>query len=296
METVCRDKQWDVFLVLDDGHVTGALPYLIGSKLGMRYILQPQLTQFSGPVVIPSSQQLASAYAPPDEHFRAVCMALTAQLESLDLAYYCQHFAPTVTDWLPFHWAGYQQTTRYTYRLPDISDPDALFAAFHNNRRKRIRRVSDSLHVRFDMTPEDFARFHVAYWRSKGQRDLLSEVFIVHVCRQALARKQGVIGSLCDASGKVVMARFVVFDEQCAYSLMSAYDTGEHLNGHSEMLLWELLKWLSGRTRSFDFEGSMDAGIGHFYEGFGAQLVPYFQVYKCNNALFRLLLKIKTTR
>lgn len=293
METVCRGKQWDVLLAQQDGTVVGALPYLIGSKLGMRYILQPELTQYSGPVVLGASQQLAPSYAPPDEHFRTVCIELTKQLESLGLAYYCQHFAPTITDWLPFHWAGYHQTTRYTYRLPDISDLDALFSAFHSNRRKRIRRFEDSLKAHFGMSPDDFARFHVAYWRAKGKSDLLGEEYIAHVCRQVLEREQGVIGYLTDAEGKVVMARFVAYDERCAYSLMSAYDVERHQNGHSELLMWHLLQWLSGRTHSYDFEGSMDAGIGHFYEGFGAQMVPFFQVEKCSSALFRLLLKLK---
>ena len=50
METVCCGKQWDVALAHnDDGAVIGAMPYLIGSKLGLRYIVQPQLTQYNGP-------------------------------------------------------------------------------------------------------------------------------------------------------------------------------------------------------------------------------------------------------
>ena len=47
METVCAGKRWDVLLSERDGVIEGALPYLIGKKLGLRYILQPQLTQSS---------------------------------------------------------------------------------------------------------------------------------------------------------------------------------------------------------------------------------------------------------
>ena len=47
---MCHDKQWDVALAHDDnGNITAALPYLRGKKLGIRYIVQPQLTQYNGP-------------------------------------------------------------------------------------------------------------------------------------------------------------------------------------------------------------------------------------------------------
>ena len=31
-----------------------------------------------------------------------------------------QNFHYGITDWLPFYWEGYRQTTRYTYMLKDI--------------------------------------------------------------------------------------------------------------------------------------------------------------------------------
>lgn len=49
MESVCCGKRWDVLLAERDGRICGALPFLCGSKFGMRYVLQPQLTMFTGP-------------------------------------------------------------------------------------------------------------------------------------------------------------------------------------------------------------------------------------------------------
>ena len=50
MEAVCEGKRWDVLLVHDrQGNPLAAMPYLISSKMGLRYVLQPQLTQFNGP-------------------------------------------------------------------------------------------------------------------------------------------------------------------------------------------------------------------------------------------------------
>ena len=54
METVCAGKQWDVMLAEKDGTVQGALPFLHGKKMGLKFILQPQLTPWNGPWLHPS--------------------------------------------------------------------------------------------------------------------------------------------------------------------------------------------------------------------------------------------------
>ena len=40
-----------------------------------------------------------------------------------------QCFSPTLTNWLPFYWAGFQATVRYTYRIEDLSDLDGSAAS-----------------------------------------------------------------------------------------------------------------------------------------------------------------------
>lgn len=291
MEAVCAGKRWDVALAYDGDTLTGVLPYLYGRRLGMTYILQPQLTQFSGPLFFypqncNESQRL-------DFEKNALDQMLD-RMEALKPAYVLMHCSPAVTNWLPFHWRGYSQTTRYTYRLNDISDPGRLFDAFDPEKRQRkIRRYSDSTTVRFDMTPSDFAAFHQRYWEAKGQKDLLDAAFIERVCRAAIERGNGVIASLHDEQGRLLVARFVAYDSRCAYALLSACEPQLHRSGHNETLIWQSLQYLSDKTKAFDFEGSMDAGIEYFYRSFGAVQTPFFAITKTSNPLFRLLLKLK---
>ena len=87
METVCHDKQWDVALAHDDnGNITAALPYLRGKKLGIRYIVQPQLTQYNGPW-----------YRQGADHNYAD-IQLRAHIRHLRLALFLQNFAPGLTE------------------------------------------------------------------------------------------------------------------------------------------------------------------------------------------------------
>lgn len=289
MDTVCEGKDWDVALAYDSGRLAGAMPYLYGRRMGMTYIVQPQMTQYTGPF-----------YCYPDgagERQRAefeieVSRQLIRHLEERRAAFTLVNFSPLVTNWLPFYWAGYRQTTRYTYRIDDISDPRRVFEAFDREKRQRkIRRYEQTTALRYDMEPAAFARFHHRYWSSKGKHDLLSEQFIERVSHAAIQRGSGVIASLHDADGNLLAARFVAYDDNCAYSLLSALDMSLHRSGHSETLMWGLIKHLADKTRAYDFEGSMDEGIGYFYRSFGARQVPYFEISRFRGFVAKRLAK-----
>ena len=141
------------------------------------------------------------------------------------------------------------------------------------------------------ITAEQFARFHAEYWQSRGKKDLLPYEFMVRVISTALQRGQGILLALRDGDGTLQAARFVAFDERCAYALLSALHP-QHPNGASALLFWLILQQLSGRCRSFDFEGSMDPNIAFSYSLYGAQPATYYQLTRCPNPILRRLLKL----
>ena len=282
METVCAGKQWDVLLVERNGTIEGALPYLCGKKLGIRYVLQPQLTQYSGPWL---DERLDFSER------QRVMTELVAQLEALHLPVYSQCFSPSITDWLPFHWAGYEQTTRYTYRFPDISDAALLQRQSSRARRQNMEDVAEACTV--DSQFDDvalFAAMHKAYFARKGQRDVLPQELIERVCHTALQRGQGLLGALRDKTGRPVNVSFVVYDDRCAYALMSAI-TEEAPRNSQTYLFWKIIEHLSSVTRAFDFEGSMEQGNEYFYRTFGTNQTPYFKVFRCRIPFLKQIIK-----
>lgn len=289
MEAVCGGKSWDVAIAYEDGEPVGVMPYHYGRKYGLTYILQPQLTQYSGPVYLyPEGLSECQRL----EFEKQVAKELLSQVEALKPSVFIQHFSPGITNWLPFYWAGYSQSTRYTYRIDNITDLDRVFGSFDSEKRQRkIRRYKNCTTVRFDMQPSDFATFHASYWNGKGKTDLISTEMIVRVCDEAVARGNGVIASLHDEQEQLLAARFVAYDSRCAYALMSAVDNNLHRSGHNETLIWALLNYLKDKTRSFDFEGSMDEGIEYFYRSFGTTQVPFFQITKFSPPLLRFLFR-----
>ena len=284
METVCKGKQWDVLLSQRSGRIEGALPYLIGRRYGLKYILQPQLTQFCGPW-----------YNHPEngdriEFEHRVGGDLAAQLNALGAHICLMHFSPTVTDWLPFRWTGYHQTTRYTYRFPSLADPDTLYRNASRVRRRHMEEVESLCTIDKCIDLKEFINFHKAYYARRGERDLIPEELIENVCTASIGRNQGLLWGLRSADGALQAAWFVAFDANCGYSLLLAIGENAPSNAMT-YLIWQALKRLSNHTKAFDFEGSIETGLELFYRTFGTTQTPYFEVSRFRPRLLQALLK-----
>ncbi len=291
MDTVCNGKEWDALLAADSDRILAAMPCLIRRRLGMRYIIQPQLTQFSGPVFFPPDD-LSPQRRVDFEH--NACKLLIDKLKALKPDFFRQRLSPEVTDWLPFHWAGFSQTTRYTYRITDIGDTQRVFDAFDRSkeRQRRIRRIAECYTVDTSITSADFAKLHTAYWHSRGQHDVTPECLMRRVVDTATARGQGLTLGLRDSEGVLQAAWFAVFDSRCAHALLSAKASASTPADVSALLVWRMIEHLAPHTAAFDFEGSMEPTLEYFYRSFGASQVPLHEVSLVRNPLFHLFLKM----
>lgn len=247
------------------------MPFLYGYKLGLKYILQPQLTPWCGPWINP---QLDFA----DRQTALGNLALQLRNQRSMICMQC--FPPEATDWQPFRWEGFRQTTRYTYRFPSLADPDALYRSSARLRRRYDKEVEAACLVDEHLSLDDFVPFHIDYYCRRGERDWIPEALIRNVVSESLSRKQGLLWGLRRRSdGALMAAWFVAYDRQCAWSLLLAIGS-EAPHGSMSYLIWQMLRRLSSLTQSFDFEGGMDANLAFFYSSFGTVQTPYHCIYK----------------
>lgn len=271
METVCEGKQWDVLLSDGHGRLSGALPYLYGKKLGFTYLLQPQLTPWTGPWLHPDLDADGRHYT---------LKALAHALCDLHPALCMICCPPDLTDGLPFRWQGFRETIRYTHRFPSLADPETLYRSASRLRRRYDKAVAEQCIVDEHLSLDEFVPFHVDYYRRRGQRDLIAEPFLRRVVSTACGRNQGMLWGLRDKrDGHLQAAWFVAYDERCAWSLLLAIGT-DAPRGAMSYLMWQVLRELSSRTRSFDFEGGMDPQLAFFYRSFGTVQTPYHCIYR----------------
>lgn len=284
LDTITDEAHWDVALVGQPNDVQAFLPYFHKRKMGFDIITMPPLTPYLGPWLhYPEGQKQASRLS-----FEKKMMdALIAQLPATDR--FVQYFHPAVTNWLPFHWQGFSQTTRYTYILPDLSDMDAVYDGLQGNIRREIKKAeaqltvtrSEEVNTLFDLLKMDFDL--------KKEKLPISRKYLTGIFKTVQAAGSGAVFHASDASGRTVSAVFIVWDSSSAYYLAGAVLPEARTSGVMSLLLWEAIRHSSTVTRAFNFEGSINEPIERFFRAFGGMQTPYFEIRRTGSKLLKLL-------
>jgi lipid II:glycine glycyltransferase (peptidoglycan interpeptide bridge formation enzyme) len=275
---------WDVAVVQKAGEVVAAMPYMSRRRYGMRVISQPALTQKLGPWFRPADGKPATRLGNEKE----LMQALIDQLPDFD--YFTQNWHYSRTNWLPFSWNGFQQTTRYTYVLNELSDTEKLWAGFDNGTRAECKKASGrfTLRVRDDLPLDAFLALNRMTFARQRMPVPYSDAFVHRLdaaCAQRGCRKFFIAE---DPEGRHHAGNYIVWDENSAYGLMNGADPALRNSGAASLCMWEVIRHAALVTQRFDFAGSMMEPIERFFRGFGATQVPYFRISKTPSRLLRL--------
>ena len=264
--------QWGAAVVERQGEVIARLPYIRKRKLGLTVLTQPPLTRFVGPWLRPSEGKYGTRLGLE----RELMGELIEQLPPYDV--YRGNFAPAVTNWLPFYWAGFDATVRYTYRLDDLSDPDRLWAEVGGNVRSRVRRAAKDVEIRTDGCLDEVLRINRMVFERQGLCPPFSDELAHRLdaaCRSRGARQ---IVAAHDGEGRVRSALYLVRDATTTYLLYGGTDPDFRSSGVNSLVVWEAIRRACEESRQFDFLGSMIESVERVNRAFGARQVPYFLV------------------
>ena len=268
------EGNWNAVTVTKAGETKARLPYLMRSKLGTTLSMMPPLTPRLGPWIAPQNGKYVTQLTNEKRYLED----LIEQLPDVD--YFKQNFHPQQTNWLPFYWGGFEQTTRYSYIIEDISDTDGVWSGIKGNIRREIRKAREILSIEEEPNTDRLWQLHKKTFERQGDSPNHSEQIIQKITRTVLDRECGMVLAAYDDKGNPHAAILVVWDANSAYYLLGGADPDLRNSGASSYLLWQAIKRLSGTTRAFDFEGSMIKPIERFFRAFGARQVPYFQITK----------------
>ena len=81
-----------------------------------------------------------------------------------------------------------------------------------------------------------------------------------------------------------------IWEDNVVYYLVTATDMRYKSSGASTLIVWETLKFLSDKTKSFDFEGSMIESVEQSYNQFGTVQMPYFNIKYVPNKLIEMFI------
>jgi hypothetical protein len=284
LDTTCGPENWGVALAQNGDKITGALPYRMRRTLGLTDLGQPPLSAGLGPWLRPLEMKAANRLG----HEKDVMTALIDDLPSFGL--YQQVWHPEMTNWLPFYWRGFQQTTAYTYILEDLRDEKALWSQMRENIRGDIRKATGRFNVRVrdDIDINAFLDLSSKTFERQGKTLPYSREFVLRLDAVCAARQCRAILVGEDNQGRHHAGAYIVWDENSAYYLMGGGDPELRNSGATSLCMWEAIRRAASVTKRFNFEGSMIEPVERYFRAFGGTLTPRFAVKKINSPLLQL--------
>jgi hypothetical protein len=284
LDAVCGAEGWDVAIVRKGHEVQATLPYAIVKSKGFTYLGQPALTPFLGPWIRPTGAKKANDYARQKDLMEELINGLPKHDR------YRQNWSPEVTNWLPFYWRGFQQTTAYTYVINDLSDEGAIWREFRENIRREIRRAEGrgGIAVHAEERLDEFLSLNSMTFARKGQRRRYSDDHVRRLDAACAERECRRIFVARDQEGRIHAGAYLVWNADSAYYLMGGVDPKLRGSGAMSLCMWHAIRFAASVSKRFDFEGSMIEPIERFFRSFGAQQVPYFQVSRTTSRIMRV--------
>lgn len=288
LDAVCGEDAWDVILAEKGEEIFASLPYFKRKKAIFEMISMPQLTQTMGIYI---------KYPPKQKYYKRLSWEkdmMTNLLEhfpSFDT--FSQNFDRKITNWLPLYWQGFEQTTRYTYVVENMTIEELEKNLETDIRRRRRKAYEAGVEVYESEDLEKFYELNTMTFTRQGMSIPYTFEFIkklYEVCKKNNAVKMYFAK---DTDGVDIAANFLVYDDNTVYYLMGGISPEKKDLGGMDVVQFESIKFALESKRAFDFEGSMIESIEKYFRSFGAIQKPYFTISKTNSKLLKMRSYIK---
>ena len=274
------NNAWDVALVLHENKIIGSMPYFKNAEK----IINPPFVQFLGPLISPELENKKLSNYLGD--VKNILDDLFAQLPPHD--FYNQRWSTKINFWLPLYWKGFQQTTRYTYLLNNISNNENVWNEMKDNIRGKIRKAEKILTVESNTDIKAFYEILSMTYQRQNLPNPHSYKQVETLMNAAFEKQAGKLFFAYDKERNLHAAIAIFWDKESAYNILNGSNPALRNSGAISLLLWESIKHCSTFVDKFDFEGSMMEPIEIFYRSFGAVPTPYFEISKTNSKVLKI--------
>ena len=285
LDTVCDAGIWDAAIIKKNNQVVGILPYYLKKKGPFSYITMPHLTKMMGPFITKAFRK--------EPHFTRICKALIEQIPKV--AYFEQLFSYHITNWLPFYWKNFQQTTRYSYLL-DLTDLAQVYANFSTDyRNNKIKKATELVTVVRDLPLKDLYAVNKMSFDRQGIAVPYSFDFLQQLDESLYAHQAKTSFFAVDAQQQIHAVAYLIWDKERAYYLLAGDNPLLRNSGASVLLTWKAIQFAKEEVgvNSFDFQGSMLAPIERVRRQFGAQQQAYFLIQQHYSKMFKRISALK---
>ena len=284
LDAVAGPDGWDVALAKANGRIVGAMPFCVARRYGMEVIQHPPLTPVLGPWIRVDLGSPSSRLS----NQQKIMQSLIEQLPRFD--HFTQTCSKDFSNWLPFYWNGFSQSTEYTYVISGLDDLDSFWHRVDPSRRKHCRTAlaRHDLRVRDDLPLDAFLALHKMTIGNRGVAQAFTDDCLRRLDAACVEHKRRKLHIVVDEAGRHYAATYTVWDDNCAYALLKGSDPDTHHTQAPSVCQWEAIKFSATVAPKYDFLGNMNPSIEPYVRSFGTEQTPVFTLTQTPSRLLRL--------
>lgn len=282
LDVVCGENNWNVAILENNEKVIAALPYQYKKRYCFNYIINPTLTPRLG-IWIEYPKEIS--YVNKIGYEKKIIQALLKQLPKFH--WFNQGIYQNLTNWLPFYWEDYKQTTKYTYTIENSANIEGLEKIYSNTAKRGIRLASENLTIKDEITSEESYFILNQTFNKQNIKNPFNFEILKSLIQKSYLNNCGKLIGAVDLKGTLYSVLFFVWNNEY---LTLIFEGNNYMlgNSYAKYLLFDYaIKFGVKQKLKIDFEGSMLKSVEHVNRQFGAQQIPYFQIEKVNSRLLK---------
>ena len=260
-----------------------ALPIFYLKKGPFKIGHYPPLTPFITPMFL---QTKTSKISKIESYEHKVINSFIDTLKK-DFSYFILSLHHSIKDFRPFQHLGLNSKMTYTYLL-DLSDMNKFWENLDKDAKYDINKSKErGTEVYSSNDVDGFYNLYETTCKRQNilgivNKQLLQELMSIKESKMFFAKN----------GGKDIASCIIVFDNKMAYYLLAAYDSDYKDYKASSLLLWEAIKYVSGKRSKMDLVGANTLSVAKFKSSFNPKLIPYIQAEYYSSFLAKVLMGI----
>ena len=296
LEAVCdKNTTWHVLTSKNTSPPNGqfeeetqaVLVYCLKIKYGLRQIIMPPFTQFTG---IWFSENLKEKIAQNVDYQQVVIAELIEQLPKQHRLILQFHYDLSNIDCVKQ--AGFMVSQRHTQVIEDVKDVDTLYRNLSRDIPRNIKKARKHFHIAIKNDFDTFYRIsNNVYERQKSPNPVPLSIWrAVHTLIHE--KNYGKVYYALDHNNEAHAVVMVVWDASTCYDLASGSTDKGRKYGGSTQLLWQAISDSIGVYQTFNFLGSTIPAIEAYNSCFNVSKKYYFKIIKYKNRAVKHLFKL----
>lgn len=280
----CVCENWESIIIMNEAEEWQAvMPLAKKQKYAWTSVQQPLLTQHWGIFL----RSIANKNQSEKNSFeKKIISEMVLALSKANIALFHLHFSPKLPYLLPFHWENYELKTRYTYQI-SLSSENEMYQNIASSLQRQIKKANKNQLI-WEECKDWEGKIFLDLWKKnvengKNISGVANHLAVANSLRKLIAyfhsSQKGKIFIVKNTDNQVLAAGLFSFVKGiCTYHAGCQAQESKD-SGAMTFLLWKTI--LLSKTQEctiFDFEGSMIAGIEHFFRKFGAIPVSYLSI------------------